>query len=120
MILIANEHEKDFNVMLANSKDMPKIQIITDEASIKKYGGSKMFFAPPIEYDKIMKRIPVGKVITVGVIRDYFAKGNGANFTDPITFSMMRLSQKSNEWNITDKNHWEENGWLNKKRPWIK
>lgn len=31
----ANEDKKDFNAMLNNGKDMPKIQIITDEASIK-------------------------------------------------------------------------------------
>ena len=82
---MANEQNKDFNVMLSNSKDMPKTQIITDEASIKKYGGSKMFFAPPMDYDAIMKRVPIGKVITVGEIRNYFAKANGADFTDPIT-----------------------------------
>lgn len=33
---MANEDKKDFNAMLNESKDMPKIQIITDEASIKK------------------------------------------------------------------------------------
>ena len=82
---MANEDKKDFNAMLKNSKDMPKIQIITDEASIRKYGGERMFFAPPMEYDRVMRLVPEGKVITVGVIRDYFAKENGADFTDPIT-----------------------------------
>ena len=43
-----NENEKDFNSMLNDSKDMPKIQIITDEKSIEKYGGNRMYFAPPI------------------------------------------------------------------------
>ena len=82
---MANENKKDFNAMLKNSKDMPKIQIITDEASIRKYGGESMFFAPPMEYDRVMRLVPEGKVITVGAIRDYFAKENGADFTDPIT-----------------------------------
>ena len=54
---MANEDRKDFNAMLHNSKDMPKFQIITDEASIKKYGGDKMYFAPPIDYDTVMKQI---------------------------------------------------------------
>ena len=66
-------------------KDMPKFQTITDEKSIEKYGGDRMYFAPPIDYDRIMKRVPYGKVITVGEIRDYFAKQNGADFTEPIT-----------------------------------
>ena len=36
---MANEDKKDFNAMLMDSKDMPKVQIITDEKSIEKYGG---------------------------------------------------------------------------------
>ena len=36
---MANESTKDFNAMLHDSKDMPKIQIITDRKSIEKYGG---------------------------------------------------------------------------------
>ena len=55
---MANEDKKDFNAMLHDSKDMPKFQIITDQKSIEKYGGSRMYFAPPIEYDKVMKLIP--------------------------------------------------------------
>lgn len=82
---MANEKEKDFNAMLNNNKDMPKIQIVTDPQTIKRYGGSKMYFAPPIEYNNIMKKIPFGKIITVEKIRAYFAKTNGADFTEPMT-----------------------------------
>lgn len=82
---MANESKKDFNAMLRDSKDMPKMQIVTDEATIKKYGGEKMFFAPPLWYDRVMRLVPEGKVLTVGAIREYFAKENGADFTDPIT-----------------------------------
>lgn len=82
---MANEDKKDFNAMLQRDNGMPKIQIVTDEATIKKYGGERMYFAPPITYDKIMKTIPKGKVITVGKIREYLAKVNHTDFTDPIT-----------------------------------
>ena len=82
---MANEEQKDFNAMLYRATDMPKIQTVTDEATIRKYGGTKMFFAPPLAYDKVMKTVPLGKLVTVGNIRDYFAKKNGADFTDPIT-----------------------------------
>lgn len=82
---MADEHKKDFNAMLHNNKDMPKFQTITDPKSIEKYGGSRMYFAPPIEYDKVMRTVPYGKVITVGAIREYFAKESGADFTEPIT-----------------------------------
>lgn len=82
---MANEEKKDFNAMLHDSKDMPKFQIITDKASIEKYGGNRMYFAPPIDYDTVMKQVPFGKVTTVGEIREYFAKQSGADFTEPIT-----------------------------------
>lgn len=82
---MANEDKKDFNAMLHDGKDMPKFQTITDERSIEKYGGSRMYFAPPIDYDTIMRQVPRGKVITVGRIREYFAKKSGADFTEPIT-----------------------------------
>lgn len=82
---MANEDKKDFNAMLQDNKDMPKIQTITDLRSIEKYGGNRMYFAPPMDYDRVMKQIPYGKVITVGKIREYFAKENEADFTEPIT-----------------------------------
>lgn len=85
---MANENKKDFNAMLHNSKDMPKIQIVRDEKSVEKYGGNRMYFAPPIDYDKVMKEVPYGKLITVGKIREYFAKQSGADFTEPMTAGM--------------------------------
>lgn len=119
---MSNENAKDFNAMLINSKDMPKIQTITDAASIKKYGGSRMYFVPPIDYDAVMKRIPAGKVITVGEIRDYFARKAGADFTDPITAgifvsiaawaSFQRSDDKTPFWRTL-----KANGELNEKYP---
>ena len=82
---VTKENKKDFNAMMKNSKDMPKIQIVKDEKTIKKYGGSKMFFAPPLYYDKLMKKVPKGKLVTVSQMRDYLAKQNKADFTDPMT-----------------------------------
>lgn len=82
---MANENKKDFNAMLKKDNGMPKIQVIDDERSIKKYGGSRMYFAPPADYDLIMKQVPEGMVTTVGEIRKFFAAESGADFTDPIT-----------------------------------
>lgn len=82
---MADEDKKDFNAMLNDSKDMPKMQTITDEKSIEKYGGNRMYFAPPADYDRVMKQVPYGKVITIGKIREYFARLNEADFTEPIT-----------------------------------
>lgn len=33
-------------------------------------------------------------------------------------FKIMQMSQKSNNWNITDKEYWVKNGWLDGKKPW--
>ena len=82
---MANEDKKDFNAMLADSKGMPRIQIVTDPATVRKYGGDRMYFAPPIDYDRAMRRVPRGMVTTVGEIRAFFAREAGADFTEPIT-----------------------------------
>lgn len=119
---MANEDKKDFNAMLGDSKDMPKIKIITDKASIEKYGGNKMYFAPPIDYDRVMRLVPFGKLITVGEIKKYFAKQNGADFTEPITAgifvsiaawaSYQRTDDKTPYWRTL-----KANGELNSKYP---
>lgn len=119
---MANEDKKDFNAMLHDSKDMPKFQTITDPKSIEKYGGNKMYFAPPIDYDKIMKQIPHGKVITVGKIREYFAKLNGADFTEPITAGIFVsiAAWESNQRSEDETPYWrtlKANGELNAKYP---
>ena len=71
---MANEEKKDFNAMLKRDNGMPKIQVIDDERSIKKYGGSRMYFAPPAHYDLIMKQVPEGMVTTVGEQRKLYDK----------------------------------------------
>ena len=81
---MSKENLKDFNIML-NNKDMPKIKIIDDEKIIKKYGGKRMLFAPPIYYDNLMKKVPFGKLLTVGQMRCYLAENNNADFTDTMT-----------------------------------
>ena len=119
---MANEDKKDFNAMLNDSKDMPKFQTITDAKSIEKYGGDKMYFAPPIEYDKVMKIVPYGKVITVGNIREYFAKLSGADFTEPITAGIFTsiVAWASYQRSENETPYWrtlKANGELNPKYP---
>ncbi|MDO4944340.1 MAG: MGMT family protein [Ruminococcus sp.] len=119
---MANENNKDFNAMLNDSKDMPKIHILTDQKSIEKYGGDRMYFAPPVDYDKVMRLIPYGKLITVGEIRKYFARQNGADFTEPITAGIfVSIAAWASYQRQTDKTpYWrtlKANGELNPKYP---
>ncbi len=81
-----------------------------------------MYFAPPIDYDAVMKKIPNGKIITVGKIREYFAVKSGADFTEPITAgvfvsivawaSHQRANDKTPFWRTL-----KANGELNEKYP---
>lgn len=119
---MANENRKDFNAMLREDKEMPRIQIITDSASIRKYGGERMYFAPPMAYDREMRRVPRGKLITVGQLRDRFARRGGADFTDPITAGIfVSIAAWASEQRDGDKTPWwrtlKANGELNPKYP---
>ncbi len=119
---MADEDKKDFNAMLNDSKDMPKVQTITDRKSIEKYGGDRMYFAPPLDYDKVMRLVPFGKLLTIGVIREHFARQSGADFTEPITAgifvsiaawaSFQRADDKTPYWRTL-----KANGELNAKYP---
>lgn len=119
---MANEEKKDFNAMLKDSKDMPKFQIITDKKSIEKYGGNRMYFAPPADYDRVIRLVPFGKLLTVGEIRDYFARESGADFTEPITAGIfVSIAAWASDQRETDKTpYWrilKAKGELNPKYP---
>ena len=119
---MADESSKDFNAMLNDSKDMPKIQVITDPASIEKYGGDRMYFAPPIDYDRVMRRVPFGKLTTVGKIREHFARASGADFTEPITAGIfVSIAAWASYQRAGDETPWwrtlKANGELNQKYP---
>lgn len=119
---MANEEKKDFNAMLRDGKDMPRVQRITDQKSIEKYGGERMYFAPPMDYDRAMKRVPWGKVTTVGELRAYFARKSGADFTEPITAGLfVSIAAWASEQREEDKTPWwrtlKAGGELNPKYP---
>lgn len=82
---MANENKKDFNAMMNNNKDMPKITEITDPEGIIKWGGKTLLIAPPLDYDKYMKKVPEGKLLTVGQIRTKLAKDYNVEVTCPLT-----------------------------------
>ncbi len=119
---MANEDKKDFNAMLHAQKDMPRIQEITDEGSIVRYGGRRMLLAPAIDYDRLIRRIPRGQVVTVGQLRMYLAAQYGADFTDPITAGIfVSIAAWASEQRTEDKIPWwrvlKANGTLNSKLP---
>ena len=84
--------------------------------------GTECILPPPIEYDKVMRLVPFGKLLTVSTIREYFAEQNGADFTEPITAgifvsiaawaSYQRADNKTPFWRTL-----KANGELNAKYP---
>lgn len=81
-----------------------------------------MFLAPPIYYDEVMKKIPEGKLITTGLIREYLARKNNAGFTDPMTagifVQIVAFASYQRNTNITP--YWrtlKSDGKLNSKYP---
>lgn len=81
---MSNECKKDFNYKMNNSKDMPKIIELDEEAS-KKWKGKTMVVAPPIDYDMFMKKVPIGKLITTDILRKALAKKYNTDITCPLT-----------------------------------
>ena len=70
---MANENKKDFNAKMHDSKNMPKIVELDEEAS-NKWRGKTMVIAPPIDYNNLMKKVPSGKLITTDTLRKAVAK----------------------------------------------
>lgn len=117
-----NEDKKDFNARLNDSKDMPKIIEMTDEKGIKQWGGSKLLIAPPIDYDKYMKLVPKGKLITTDKIRAKLAKDYSAEVCCPLTAGIfVQIAAWASYQRKTDETpYWrtlKANGELNKKYP---
>ena len=83
---------------LNDSKDLPKIETLTDPKMIARHGGTKMLIAPPLFYDSEMKKIPRGKLITTDRIRARLAKEHGADFSCPLTCGIfVNLAARASE-----------------------
>lgn len=81
---MANENKKDFNAKMNDCKDMPKI-IELDEVATEKWGGKTMVIAPPVDYDRFMKQVPRGKLITTSILRKAMAEKYNTDITCPLT-----------------------------------
>ncbi len=75
---------KSWQEKLADSKDLPKVQEVTETMS-QRWGTGTFVIPAPIEVDEIMKRLPKGKLTTINQIRAILAQKHGVNFACPIT-----------------------------------
>ena len=67
--------------------------------------------------NKIKKSIEKDTLKLSKKVKDKVGKAS-PGIRSKFMFKLMRMMQKSNDWNMTDKNYWQEKGWLDGKRPW--
>jgi len=75
---------KSWQEKLADNKDLPRVEKITDKMS-RRWGTGTVVIPAPKEVDEIMKRVPKGKLITINQIREKLAQKHGATIGCPIT-----------------------------------
>jgi hypothetical protein len=75
---------KNWSEKLKDSKDLPKVEKITDKMS-KRWGIGTVVIPAPMEVDEMMRRVPEGKLITINEMRAALAKKHKATIGCPIT-----------------------------------
>lgn len=99
---------KSWSEKLQDSKNLPRVERITDKMS-KRWGTGTVLIPAPVEVDEMMRKVPEGKLITINEIRSALARKHKASIGCPMTTGIFawvaanaaeELSQKGEE-NIT-------------------
>ena len=115
--------KKTFNEKLHGAKNLPAIEDISGQPeAVKRYGGTKMLIAAPMQYNEIMAGIPEGRVVTADRVRAHLAARAGADFTCPLTAGIfINICAKASEERQEGKIPWwrtlKAGGELNEKYP---
>ncbi|MBC8174181.1 MAG: MGMT family protein [Candidatus Marinimicrobia bacterium] len=94
--------KKSWREKLSDSKDLPRVEKITEKMS-QRWGTGTVVIPAPIEVDEIMKKVPNGKLITINIIRQILAKRHGATIGCPITtgiFAMISANAANEDENV--------------------
>lgn len=75
---------KSWSEKLRDSKDLPKVEKISQKMS-KRWGTGTVVIPAPMEVDEIMRRVSKGKLITINEIRAALARKHGATIGCPMT-----------------------------------
>ena len=75
---------KSWRDKLANSKDLPRVEKISEKLS-KRWGLGTVVIPAPNEVDEIMREVPQGKLITINQIRAKLAHKHNATIGCPMT-----------------------------------
>jgi len=76
--------QKSWQEKLEDNKGLPKVEKITEKMS-KRWGSGTVLIPAPKEVDEIMKRVGVGKLITINQIREILARRHKATIGCPMT-----------------------------------
>ena len=110
---------------LNDSKGLPKVEKITDKMS-QRWGRGTVVIPAPLEVDEIMRKVPVGNLITINEIRSALARKHKATIGCPMTTGIFAWvaahaaeeREQSGEKNVTP--YWrtlKSGGVLNEKYP---
>jgi alkylated DNA nucleotide flippase Atl1 len=76
--------KKSWREKLADSKDLPRVEVIPERMKTK-WGEGTLVIPAPREVDELMQRVPKGKVTTINAIRVALARKHRATIACPIT-----------------------------------
>ena len=76
---------KTFNEKLQYSGDLPKVEKLENPLLIERYKAHTMVIAAPLEYDRLMKKIPKGKLTTIDRMMEHLAQKHHAVCACPMT-----------------------------------
>ena len=76
--------KKTWREKLADDKDLPKVEKITGRMS-RRWGRGTFVIPAPREVDAVMRKVPIGWLITINEIRAKLAKRHRATICCPIT-----------------------------------
>jgi len=75
---------KTWKEKLDDSKDLPKVETIPQRLQVK-WGTGTFVIPAPREVDKLMRKVPKGKLTTINELRAVLAGKHGATVACPIT-----------------------------------
>jgi len=77
--------KKTYNEKLRNSGDLPKVESIAGTKQGARLQAQTMLIAAPLQYDALIKRVPLGRLTTIDRMMAYLAKQHGADVACPMT-----------------------------------
>jgi NAD(P)H-nitrite reductase large subunit len=75
---------KSWTEKLRDSKDLPRVEKITDKMS-QRWGTGTLVIPAPMEVDEMMRKVPEGKLTTINEIRAALAKKHSTTICCPLT-----------------------------------